>query len=159
MESIVTIMKRGLSCKILIVDIVNTLLLLWDRHSRVRMEVGFITTYAISAYHHWHFEFKSRSRRSVQQYVIKLVGGFLKVLRFPPPIKLTNQDITEILLKVVLNTIKQTNKHAYIVNDNIRVNIIKYNVFSNIYVSDHYEYWTVVAMLIYYFNTVPTILD
>jgi hypothetical protein len=33
------------------------------------------------------------------------VGGFLRVLRFPPPIKLT---ATEILLKVALNTIKQT---------------------------------------------------
>jgi hypothetical protein len=35
------------------------------------------------------------------------VGGFLRVLRFPPPIKLTatNHDITEILLKVALNII------------------------------------------------------
>ena len=37
--------------------------------------------------------------------------GFLPVLKFPPPIKLTDwHDITEILLKVALNTIKQTNK-------------------------------------------------
>jgi hypothetical protein len=36
------------------------------------------------------------------------VDGFFRVLRFPPPIKLT---IAEILLKVALNTIKkQTNK-------------------------------------------------
>jgi hypothetical protein len=41
---------------------------------------------------------------SIQHYVIKSVsdlrqvGGFLWVLRFPPPIKLTH-DITEILLK------------------------------------------------------------
>ena len=48
----------------------------------------------------------------VQDYVIKFVsnlrpvGGFLGVLRFPPPIKLF--DITDILLKVVLNTIKPT---------------------------------------------------
>jgi len=46
----------------------------------------------------------------IQQYMIKFVsylqqvGGFLWVLRFPPPIKLTT-DITEILLKVTLNTI------------------------------------------------------
>jgi hypothetical protein len=39
--------------------------------------------------------FKSQSRRGVQHYVIKFVsdlwqvGGFLWVLRFPPPIKLT----------------------------------------------------------------------
>jgi hypothetical protein len=58
-----------------------------------RMVVGFTTTYAISAYHHWCFEFESRS--GVQHYVIKFgsdlwqVGGFLRVLRFPPSIKLT----------------------------------------------------------------------
>ena len=40
---------------------------------------------------------------SIQQYVIKfvgylqLVGGFLRVLQFPSPIKLTPHDITEIL--------------------------------------------------------------
>jgi hypothetical protein len=40
-------------------------------------------------------EFESRSGRGVQQYVIKFVsdlrqvGGFLRVFRFPPPIKLT----------------------------------------------------------------------
>jgi len=42
--------------------------------------------YAISAYHHWCCEFKSRSGRGVQHYVIKFVndlrqvGGFLRVL-------------------------------------------------------------------------------
>jgi hypothetical protein len=40
---------------------------------------------------------------------LRQVGGFLRVLRFPPPIKLTVRDIAEILLKVALNTIKQTN--------------------------------------------------
>ena len=51
---------------------------------------------------------------SIQQYAIKFlsdlrqVGGFTRVLRFPPPIKLTANDITEILLKVALNTIDQT---------------------------------------------------
>jgi hypothetical protein len=40
-------------------------------------------------------EFESRSERGVQHYVINFVsdlrqvGGFLRVLRFPPPIKLT----------------------------------------------------------------------
>jgi len=52
------------------------------------------TTYAISAYYHCCCEFESRSGRGVQHYVIKLVsdlrqvGGFLRVLRYPPPIKL-----------------------------------------------------------------------
>jgi hypothetical protein len=49
------------------------------------MVVGFMTTYAVSAYHLWQ------------------VGGFFLVLRFPPPIKLT-----EILLKIVLNTMTLT---------------------------------------------------
>jgi hypothetical protein len=39
---------------------------------------------------------------------LRQVGDFLRVLRFPPPIKLT----TEILLKVVFNTIKQANTHG-----------------------------------------------
>jgi hypothetical protein len=58
------------------------------------MVVGFTTTYAISTYHHW-CEFECRSGRGGQHYVIQIVsdlrkvGGFLRVLRFPPPIKLT----------------------------------------------------------------------
>jgi len=39
------------------------------RRVRDRMVVGFTTTYAISAYHHWCCEFKSRSWRDVQHYV------------------------------------------------------------------------------------------
>ena len=76
------------------------------------MVVGFTTTYVISAYHHWCCEFESRSERGVKHYVIKFVsdlrqvGGFPRVLRFPPPIKLTATTIAEILLKVALNTIK-----------------------------------------------------
>jgi hypothetical protein len=59
------------------------------------MVVGFTTTYAISDYNHWCCELESRSGRGVQHYMIKFVsdllqvGGFLRVLRFPPPIKLT----------------------------------------------------------------------
>jgi uncharacterized membrane protein YuzA (DUF378 family) len=37
------------------------------------MVVGFTTTYAISAYHHWCCEFESQSGRGVQHYVIKFV--------------------------------------------------------------------------------------
>jgi hypothetical protein len=78
---------------------------------RDRMVVEFRTTYPISSYHHWCCEFESRSGRGVQHYVIKFVsdlrqvGGFLRNLRFPPPIKLTaTHDIAEILLKVALST-------------------------------------------------------
>ena len=65
------------------------------RRGRDRMVVGFPTTYAISAYYRLCCEFESNSWRGVQYYVIKFVsdlrqvGGFLRFLRFPPPIKLT----------------------------------------------------------------------
>ena len=39
---------------------------------------------------------------------LKRVGGFLRIFRFPPPIKLTA------LLKVALNTIRQANKQIEI---------------------------------------------
>ena len=48
---------------------------------------------------------------SMHHFVIKFVsdlsqvGGFLQVLRFPPPIKLTATIITELLLKGSLNNI------------------------------------------------------
>jgi uncharacterized protein with PhoU and TrkA domain len=54
----------------------------------------------------------------VQHYVIKFVSdlrqvdGFLQILRFPSRIKQTANDITEIVLKVALNTIKQTIKQT-----------------------------------------------
>jgi hypothetical protein len=41
---------------------------------RDRMVVGFTTTYAISANHHCFCEFKSRSGRGVQHYVIEYVS-------------------------------------------------------------------------------------
>jgi hypothetical protein len=59
------------------------------------MVVRFTTTYAIGANHYWCCGFESRSGRGVQHYVIKFVsdllqvGGFLRVLWFPPSIKLT----------------------------------------------------------------------
>jgi hypothetical protein len=71
----------------------NNLYLLKGRRGRDRVVVGFTTTYVISAYHHLYWDFESRSRRGVQLYVIKFVsdlrqvGGFLRVLRFPPQIK------------------------------------------------------------------------
>ena len=79
-----------------------------------RMVVGFTTIYAIGAYHYWCCEFESWSGRGVQHYVIKFgsdlpqVGGLLRVILFSPPIDCHN--ITEILLNVAINTIKQTNK-------------------------------------------------
>jgi hypothetical protein len=75
--------------------------------------------YVISAYHHWCCQFESWSGQGVEHYVIKFVGdlrqigGFLRVHRFPPPIKLDRHDIAEILLKVTLSTIKQTIKQRH----------------------------------------------
>ena len=73
-----------------------------------RMVVCFTTTNAIGAYHHWCCWFESRFGRDVQHYVIKFVSDLLQVngfLQFPLPIKLTH-EISEILLKVALSTIK-----------------------------------------------------
>ena len=82
------------------------------RRCRDRLVVGFITTYAISAYHHWCCELESRSGLGVQHYVIKFVsnlwqvGGFLRVLTN----KIGRHNITVILLKVALNIIKLTER-------------------------------------------------
>ena len=71
-------------------------------------------------------EFASRLGKvySIQHYVIKFVddlrqvGGFLRALQFPPN-KTDCHDITEILLKVVLNTITLTLPKAGSVNAHI----------------------------------------
>jgi hypothetical protein len=62
-----------------------------------RMVVGLRTTCAINAYHHKSCEFKSRSWRGVLDTTLldKVCQGlatgqwFFRVLRLPPPIKLT----------------------------------------------------------------------
>jgi hypothetical protein len=51
-------------------------IILYQAHLVWVWVVGFTTTYAISAYHHWCCEFESWSGRGV--------------FRFPPPIKLTS---------------------------------------------------------------------
>jgi len=68
-----------------------------SRLGRDRMVVGFTTTCVISAYHHLNceFEFRTGEVYSIQHYAIKFVsdlrqvGGFLRALRSPPPIKLS----------------------------------------------------------------------
>ena len=83
------------------------------------MVVGFKTTYAISAYHHWSCEFESHSGEVylIQHYVIKFdsdlrqVGGFLWVLWFPPPIKLPQYKW--ILLEAIMAVILWYGIHAY----------------------------------------------
>jgi hypothetical protein len=91
--------------------------LYWGRRGRDRMVVGFTTTNAIGAYHHWCCKFDSCSRRGVQHYVIKFVsdlrqgGGFLHVLRLPPP--RYNWNIVESGVKHH-KTNKQTNQRLCI---------------------------------------------
>ena len=72
------------------------------------MVVGFTTTYVISSYHHWCCGFDCCSGRGVEHYVIKFVShllqvsGFLRILQFQPPIKLTttyNWNIIESSVK------------------------------------------------------------
>jgi len=84
------------------------------RRGRDRMVVGFTNTCAICAYHHQSCEFEPLAY-SIQRYVRKFVCdlrqvcGFLRLLRFPPPLNKTDRhDINEILLKVTLNTINQS---------------------------------------------------
>ena len=96
-----------------------------DRRGSYCMVVRFITTYVISAYHRWCCKFESRPGRGVQHYAIKFVselrqvGCFLRVLRFPPTIKLT-ATIIRYNWNIVESgsnhhqTNKQTNKQTYI---------------------------------------------
>ena len=61
-------------------------------------------------------EFESRSGRGAQYYVIKFVSDLRRWFSPGPPVSSTNKtdrhDITEIMLKVALSTIKQTNKQT-----------------------------------------------
>jgi hypothetical protein len=92
------------------------------RRGHDHMVVGFKTTCAISAYHHYSCGFKPCSWRGVLDTT--LCDKSLSVTWFSPgtPVSYTNKtdrhDITEILLKVALNTINHTsniymNRHGF----------------------------------------------
>ena len=92
------------------------------------MVVGLTTIYAISAYHHKSCEIEYRLGKEylIQHYVIKFVNDLRQIDGFSPdtPVCSTNKtdrhDITEILLKVALNTITvaQTGKKiVYIIRE------------------------------------------
>jgi len=95
-----------------------TLYFCMDRRGYDRMVVGFTTTCAISAYHHWSCEFESRSTRGILDTTScdKICQWLATGRLFSPgtPVSSTNKtdhhDITEILLKVAFNTINQTNQ-------------------------------------------------
>jgi hypothetical protein len=76
-----------------------------NRGGHDHMVVGFTTTFAISAYHHWCCEFESWSGEGVQ-YCDKVWVTCNRSISSTN--KTDGHDITEILLKVALNTIKQT---------------------------------------------------
>ena len=81
-----------------------------------RMVVGFTTTCAISAYHHWFCEFEPRSWRCVldttlcDKVCLWLAPG--QWFSSGTPVSSTNKtdchDITEILLKLALNASKSS---------------------------------------------------
>jgi hypothetical protein len=84
-----------------------------DRGRRGRMIVGIITIDTISAYHHYSCEFESRSWRGVLDTtlcnkVCQWVGEDRWIFSAGTPVSSTNKtdrhDITEILLKVALNS-------------------------------------------------------
>ena len=85
------------------------------RRNRDRIVVGFITTCAISAYHHYSYEFESRSWCGLLDATLcDKVCQWLATGRWFPPgtpdssNKTDRHDITIISLKVALNTINQT---------------------------------------------------
>jgi hypothetical protein len=78
------------------------------------MVVGFTTTCAINAYHHWSCEFEPRSWWGVLDTTLfdKVCQWFATGRLFSLGTSSTNKNdhhnISEILLKVALNTINQT---------------------------------------------------
>jgi hypothetical protein len=85
-----------------------------DRRYRDRMVVGFTTTYAISAYQWVRISIRARYTTLCDKVCQWLLTGWW--CSPGSPVSSTNKtdlhDITETLLKVALNTIKQTNKHT-----------------------------------------------
>ena len=89
---------------------------IYDHRDRDRMVVRFITTYAISAYHHKRCEFESRSWRCVLATTLcdkvwqwLAAGPWIhRVLFVSSTNKTDRHDIIELLLRVALNTITLT---------------------------------------------------
>ena len=88
------------------------------RRGRDHMVLKFTSTYVIGAYHHWFCGFDPRSGLGVQQSCDEvcqwLAAGEWFSLGLPVSSnnKTDCHNITEILFKVALNTIKQTNKQT-----------------------------------------------
>ena len=105
------------------------------RRGRDRMVVGFTITYAISASHHWSCEFESRSwRGELDTTLYDKVCQWLAAGRMFSPVtsvcssnKTDSHDITEILLKIGLNTITMEYVILHHIDKKLRIsNIIIY---------------------------------
>ena len=79
------------------------------------MGIGFTTTYAISVYHHWSGEFEPRSWWGVLDTTLcdKVCQWLVTDLGFLWDLQVSSTNITEILLKVALNTIAIILTHIY----------------------------------------------
>ena len=106
---------------------------------------------------HWCWEFESRPKRGVQHNVIK-VCQWLETGRWfssGPPISSTTKtdrhDITEILWKVALNTIKPNHINCYKVVDIIDITSfilsIKINWFQNVNRMIHMEFMSCTILI------------
>ena len=86
---------------------------------RDRIVVGFTSTFVISASVPITTNVVSSNSVHGKVFLIKFVSdlrqisSFLVVLRFPPSIKTEHHNITEILMKLALNTITLTLKYVY----------------------------------------------
>ena len=92
---------------------------------RDRMVVGIYDYLCYQSYHHWSCELESLSGRGVQYYVIKFVSDLRQVGFSPSPlVSSTNKTdryvITEIVLKVALNTINQTSQSSFWIIETLR---------------------------------------
>ena len=125
------------------------------RRGRDRMVVGFTTTYAISAYHHW---IRISIRARCTSLCDKVCQWLATSRWFSPgtPVSSTNNtdrhDITEILLKVALNTINQSINHICTLKllqmhikhkNNVRlVSKLQHVILRNVYVTELFRaYW------------------
>jgi len=128
------------------------------RRGRDQMVVGFTTIYAIGVYHHWCCELESRSDRGVQHYMINLsvTCDRLVVFSGSSTNKTDRHDITEILLKMTLNTIKpnQSNPESgpFISNDWHKVNTSQRLICISIYLILSLMVCVIACVLLYICN-------
>jgi hypothetical protein len=104
---------RSTFCKNIVFNLHSICIPVWFfRLTHFRTLVGFATTYATSAYHHWKCEFEPRSRRGVLDATL-----YAKVCQWLAvffPNKTDRHDIPEILL--TLNTINQSRIYLNVTN-------------------------------------------